>query len=429
MAEIKVVVLDAGHGGDSGSDRGFLGTEFGMNEGQNNFLSLAVTKAYLEKNFKDIEVRLTREDMNDYPSLDSRGDRWPSVALFYSRHSNAYNGTVRGTEVYCHIEYAPAKAMAEDVCVQMSKLFGHDNRGAKDGTTDANTKGYKVVDDAWKSGTPMAMLVEIGFHDNKLDAVFMVKNREKIAQTEAEIIAKHLKLERKWDEADLKPLKGTVEVVSASGKLICRAFPNYNAPTVSIYKTGEVYNVVGELGDFYRLDNGNFVTRNESYVKFVLYVPPVVVEPVKVDFGTAKSELSFDVKPLEGNVEIIYRGASGVNYRREPDYKATVLGTYKLGEKFKVVGEIGDFYKLDNGMFLTKKYSLVKFTPSYVVQVLVDSLNIRQGAGTNTKITGTIKDKGKYTIVEEVLTGTSKWGKLKSGAGYISLGAKYVKKV
>lgn len=65
---------------------------------------------------------------------------------------------------------------------------------------------------------------------------------------------------------------------------------------------------------------------------------------------------------------------------------------------------------------------------SYTVKVAVDILNIRSGAGTNYPITGTIKDKGIYTIVEESDgTGASKWGKLKSGVGWISLD--YVNKI
>ena len=58
----------------------------------------------------------------------------------------------------------------------------------------------------------------------------------------------------------------------------------------------------------------------------------------------------------------------------------------------------------------------------YLVKVNTSCLTIRKGAGTNYAATGTIKDKGIYTIVAEASgTGASKWGKLKSGAGWISL--------
>ena len=61
-------------------------------------------------------------------------------------------------------------------------------------------------------------------------------------------------------------------------------------------------------------------------------------------------------------------------------------------------------------------------TEGYLVKVKADVLNIRENAGTEYKITGQIKDHGTYTIVaEKDGTGASKWGKLKSGAGWISL--------
>lgn len=56
-------------------------------------------------------------------------------------------------------------------------------------------------------------------------------------------------------------------------------------------------------------------------------------------------------------------------------------------------------------------------TSSYKVKVTVDALNIRKGAGTKFAITGVIRDRGVYTIIEE----SDGWGKLKSGAGWICL--------
>lgn len=65
---------------------------------------------------------------------------------------------------------------------------------------------------------------------------------------------------------------------------------------------------------------------------------------------------------------------------------------------------------------------------SYLVKVTTEALNIRKGAGTDTPVVGVIRDKGVYTIVGEATgEGASKWGKLKSGAGWIALD--YVKRV
>lgn len=58
----------------------------------------------------------------------------------------------------------------------------------------------------------------------------------------------------------------------------------------------------------------------------------------------------------------------------------------------------------------------------YLVKITASALNIRKQPTTSSVVTGTIRDKGVYTIVEEANgTGASRWGKLKSGAGWISL--------
>lgn len=66
--------------------------------------------------------------------------------------------------------------------------------------------------------------------------------------------------------------------------------------------------------------------------------------------------------------------------------------------------------------------SSINFKP-YLVKITASVLNIRKGPSTAYGINGTIRDRGIYTIVEE----SNGFGKLKSGAGWISL--KYTSKV
>lgn len=66
---------------------------------------------------------------------------------------------------------------------------------------------------------------------------------------------------------------------------------------------------------------------------------------------------------------------------------------------------------------------------SFLVRVLDPALNIRAQPSLTAKINGVICDKGVYTIVAQQYGSGILWGKLKSGAGWISLGSKYVKKV
>ena len=64
---------------------------------------------------------------------------------------------------------------------------------------------------------------------------------------------------------------------------------------------------------------------------------------------------------------------------------------------------------------------------TYRVKVTASALNIRNDAGIANAVTGVIRDNGVYTIVAEKIVSGEKWGKLKSGAGWICL--EYTKKV
>ena len=66
---------------------------------------------------------------------------------------------------------------------------------------------------------------------------------------------------------------------------------------------------------------------------------------------------------------------------------------------------------------------------SFLVKVLDSALNIRRYPSLTAPIDGVITDGGVYTIVDTETGGNILWGKLKSGAGWISLGSKYVKRL
>lgn len=74
-----------------------------------------------------------------------------------------------------------------------------------------------------------------------------------------------------------------------------------------------------------------------------------------------------------------------------------------------------------------KQASTVK---EYRVKVICDSLNIRKTPNWKASdIVGAITNKGTYTIVAETNLEGTKFGKLKSGRGWISLENKYVKRM
>jgi len=103
----------------------------------------------------------------------------------------------------------------------------------------------------------------------------------------------------------------------------------------------------------------------------------------------------------------------------------TQKGAYKILANAKKCADDNPGYSVFDAkgvlVYTGKNTTAPVFAP-YTVKVTADSLNIRKGPGTDTAIVGAIKDKGVYTIVEEAGgPGAARWGKLKSGAGWISL--------
>lgn len=67
---------------------------------------------------------------------------------------------------------------------------------------------------------------------------------------------------------------------------------------------------------------------------------------------------------------------------------------------------------------------------SFLVKVVCDELNVRASAGVQYPVRMVIRRNEVYTIVQTARTSDGgTWGRLKSGAGWINIGGKYVKRV
>lgn len=104
------------------------------------------------------------------------------------------------------------------------------------------------------------------------------------------------------------------------------------------------------------------------------------------------------------------------------------IGAYKVLDNAKKKVDENSGYKVfdASGNVVYPAASTPSPTPSkdtsYKVQVSIANLNIRKGPGTNYDRTGQFTGKGIFTIVQESKgAGATLWGKLKSGAGWISL--------
>lgn len=105
------------------------------------------------------------------------------------------------------------------------------------------------------------------------------------------------------------------------------------------------------------------------------------------------------------------------------------IGAFSVLANAKSLVDKNPSYKVfdESGKVVYEKGSASTAFKPYTVRVTATDLYIRKGAGTNYSANGFIRP-GVYTIVAESSgQGATKWGKLKSGAGWISLD--YAKKL
>ena len=66
---------------------------------------------------------------------------------------------------------------------------------------------------------------------------------------------------------------------------------------------------------------------------------------------------------------------------------------------------------------------------TFIIRIIADELNVRSGAGLDYKVNQVVKKGEAFTIVDVKGADGITWGKLKSGAGWISLNSKYVTRI
>lgn len=147
-------------------------------------------------------------------------------------------------------------------------------------------------------------------------------------------------------------------------------------------------------------------------------------------------ELCVDICKRNGKTRLIWFGDKGWALGYQPKPNEMVLTVHRWFANKSCPGDwmyqrMGDLAAKVNARLgsndiepektpNTEKTSALAFDP-YKVRVSSKNLNIRKGPGTNYASNGFCR-VGIYTIVEESNgAGATKWGKLKSGAGWISL--------
>ena len=222
------------------------------------------------------------------------------------------------------------------------------------------------------------------------------------------------------------------DVAALMGANIEDSTPTPVAPAPQMYRVRKSWaDAASQKGAYTNLDNAKRACDAAGDGYFVYDAKGVQVYPNKIEVTPvtpAPSEPAADLKV--GDKIKLVEGATyssgksipawvfkSVLYCREIRNDGTVVfSTQKTGAITGVIKKTS-IQGYEGGS------SAPTVATSYKVKITADVLNVRKGPGTSYGITCRVKKNEVYTIVGE----SNGWGKLKSGAGYISLA--YTKKL
>ena len=153
-------------------------------------------------------------------------------------------------------------------------------------------------------------------------------------------------------------------------------------------------------------------------------------EPYRMNDAVYKSlvKLCVDICKRNGKTKLLWLGSKSKTLAYIPKSDEMVITVHRWFANKSCPGNwlysrLGDLANEVTKQLKVKPAETKPKDTTFLVRVTIDDLNIRKGPGTNYKITGNYTGKGVFTIVETKSGKGSKagWGKLKSGAGWISL--------
>ena len=200
-----------------------------------------------------------------------------------------------------------------------------------------------------------------------------------------------------------------------------------DAEFTAAYDNGKYTNFVKD-GYGYGLAQWTYYTRKQALANFA--------KAAKKSIGDLGMQLDFLWKELQGYTSVMNTLKSAKSIKAASD--AILTGFEKPADQSDAVktkrasyGQtyydkyVGKTTATTSAATTTQKTESFK---SYTVKVSTTVLNVRKEPTTDSAVTTQFRDMGIYTIVgESTGKGATKWGKLKSGAGWISLD--YTKKL
>lgn len=440
---MKKICIDAGHYGKY--NRSPVNAEY--------FESDVMWKLHLlQKEILEnygFEVILTRSEQAEDRKVYDRGAAAEGCVLFISDHSNAcsaenvdYPVVYRGYDNIGNCDEL-AKKLANVISATMGTA-----QAGRTATRRGSSGGeyYGVLRGARAAGLSDYYILEHSFHSNAKAAGWLLNdvNLRELAKAECRVIAEHYGMDSKAEDGMVKitgKAETTAEQMAAYIRAANPSVPQSVVNMIPLYLSeGEAENIRGDVafaqscletgnftfsGSAVTLSQNNFcgmgVTANgESGNSFDTPQLGIraQIQHLKAYANTAKLK----GECMDPRFALVSRGcAPYVEYlgiQENPKGKGWAAGA---GYGIKIRKILDDIRGTVGGQTESGNEMPAQSSGTYMIETTCDSLRIRAGAGTSYSITGYINEKPghkkKYTIIEE----KSGWGRLKSGAGWISL--------
>lgn len=224
---------------------------------ENNFYVTGGTEEYYMNRLADamvpylvsngIQYVRNSPDMSAASSIRQANAGW--YDFYLALHSNAAGegnyGNVRGIIAFYYPSSLNGKHAAEIFAENLRQIYPLPDR--------VRTQATTTLGEVSRSRFP-AVLLEIGYHDNYEDAVWIENNLTQIAQNLVLSLTEYFGLPFIWP---MDPLDGTVRI--GSGTLNLRARPERGASIVTSMPNGAAVRIYGQWQGWYVVHYGEYV--------------------------------------------------------------------------------------------------------------------------------------------------------------------------
>lgn len=177
------------------------------------------------------------------------------------------------------------------------------------------------------------------------------------------------------------------------------------------YKGGEYYGVMRSARNvgcprYYILEHGfhtnkatcNWLLKDSNLEKLAKAEVEVIANYYGlVKKSTTTPSTSNDYKRIVGSIEVI---SDTLNVRKNADFDSAVVTKLKKGQKVSVMASKNGLYMIEEGKWCSANEKYVKYTETKtdVYEVTTDTLNVRNGRGTEHSKVGTINKGDRIAI-------------------------------